>query len=163
MKALKEEKGNKVDVSVKINGRKAGEFKVHTNDPLFNPRKVADCINNPKKCSDKMTKELVLRVTKNLSFQIVNILLWKKGKIEQILSDAFELAQTAAVEEEIISMQLQLVPMIERIYDPVKNALNSSDISHSKPYKTYEQILSVLFGATFMDLGIITFSAKVEN
>jgi hypothetical protein len=102
-------------------------------------------------------------LTKNLSFKIAHELLWQKGKMKQILSDAFEIAPTVETEEEIISMQFQLLPLIERIYNPSTNALSKTDLQHFKPYKTMDDVLSVLFGASFLDNGIMTFDARVER
>ena len=83
--------------------------------------------------------------------------------MKQILSDAFEIAPTVETEEEIISMQFQLLPLIERIYNPLTNALSKTDLKHFKPYKTMDDVLSVLFGASFLDNGIMTFDARVER
>ena len=83
--------------------------------------------------------------------------------MKQILSDAFEIAPTVETEEEIISMQFQLLPLIERIYNPSTNALSKTDLQHFKPYKTMDDVLSVLFGASFLDNGIMTFDARVER
>ena len=162
MKNLKNAKVNKVVIDVKINGRKCSQYKVHTDDFRIKPLAVATCINNPKSCSDELTRDLVTHLTKNLSFKIAHDLLWQKGKIKQILSDAFEIAPTVAVEEEIISMQFQLLPLIERIYNPLTNALSKTDLQHFKPYKTMDDVLSVLFGATFFDNGILSYTAHVE-
>lgn len=162
MKNLKNAKVNKVVIDVKINGRKCSQYKVHTDDFRIKPLAVATCINNPKSCSDELTRDLVTHLTKNLSFKIAHDLLWQKGKIKQILSDAFEIAPTVEVEEEIISMQFQLLPLIERIYNPLTNALSKTDLQHFKPYKTMDDVLSVLFGATFFDNGILSYTAHVE-
>ena len=81
--------------------------------------------------------------------------------MEQILSDALEIAPTSSIENEIVSMQIQLLPLIDRIYNPATNMLSESDRQSFKPYKSAEQVLSVLFGAGFIDMGIFTFSAKV--
>ena len=118
MKSLKNAKVNKVVIDIKINGRKYDQYKVHTDDFRIKPIAVATCINNPNNCSDELTRDLVTHLTKNLSFKIAHELLWQKGKMKQILSDAFEIAPSATVEEEIISMQFQLLPLIERIYNP---------------------------------------------
>ena len=163
MKNLKNAKVNKVVVDIKINGRKCSQYKIHTDDFRIKPLVVATCINNPNSCSDKLTRDLVTHLTKNLSFKIAHELLWQKGKIKQILSDAFEIAPSATVEEEIISMQFQLLPLIERIYNPLTNALSKTDLKHFKPYKTIDDVLSVLFGASFVDNGIMTFDARVEH
>lgn len=163
MKNLKNAKVNKVVVDIKINGRKCSQYKIHTDDFRIKPLVVATCINNPNSCSDKLTRDLVTHLTKNLSFKIAHELLWQKGKIKQILSDAFEIAPSATVEEEIISMQFQLLPLIERIYNPLTNALSKTDLKHFKPYKTMDDVLSVLFGASFVDNGIMTFDARVEH
>lgn len=163
MKTVKNAKVNKVVVDVKINGRKCSQYKIHTDDFRIKPLVVATCINNTNSCSDELTRDLVTHLTKNLSFKIAHDLLWQKGKIKQILSDAFEIAPTVAVEEEIISMQFQLLPLIERIYNPLTNALSKTDLQHFKPYKTMDDVLSVLFGASFLDNGIMTFNARVER
>ena len=162
MKNLKNAKVNKVVIDVKINGKKCSQYKVHTDDLRIKPIAVANCINNPNSCPDKLTRDLVTHLTKNLSFKIAHDFLWQKGKIKQILSDAFEIAPTVEVEEEIISMQFQLLPLIERIYNPLTNALSKTDLQHFKPYKTMDDVLSVLFGATFFDNGILSYTVHVE-
>lgn len=154
---------DKVVVKVKINGSKVSEFSVHTNDFLVNPSMMVGCINNCPSCTDKMTQELVDRIEKALAFRVINELLWQKGKIEQILDDAFAIAPTNEIEQEIVSMGLQLLPLVEQIYDPATNLLSKTDIKKFKPFKTHDSILSFLFSESFMDLGIMTFSAKVER
>lgn len=163
MKSLKNAKVNKVIIDIKINGRKYDQYKVHTDDFRIKPIAVATCINNPNSCSDELTRDLVTHLTKNLSFKIAHELLWQKGKMKQILSDAFEIAPSATVEEEIISMQFQLLPLIERIYNPLTNALSKTDLQHFKPYKTMDDVLSVLFGASLVDIGALSFDARVER
>lgn len=163
MKSLKNAKVTKVVVDVKINGRKCSQYKIHTDDFRIKPIAVATCINNPNSCSDELTRDLVTHLTKNLSFKIAHELLWQKGKMKQILSDAFEIAPSATVEEEIISMQFQLLPLIERIYNPLTNALSKTDLQHFKPYKTMDDVLSVLFGASLVDIGALSFDARVER
>ena len=152
MKSLKNAKGNKVVVDIKINGRKYDQYKVHTDDFRIKPIAVATCINNPNSCSDKLTRDLVTHLTKNLSFKIAHELLWQKGKMKQILSDAFE----------IISMQFQLLPLIERIYNPSTNALSKTDLKHFKPYKTMSDVLSVVFAESLFRTGILYFDAHIE-
>ena len=164
MKSLKNLNGNKIVVDVRINGKKCSQYKIHTDDySSIEPRKVAACINNPNSCKDKLTRDLVLHIKKNLSFKIANDLLWQKGKINQVLSDAYAMAPSAVVEEEIISMQTQLLPLISKIHSPLTNVLSKTELKHFKPFQTYEQCLSVLFGASFMDNGITTFSARIER
>ena len=162
MKSLKNAKVNKVVIDIKINGRKYDQYKVHTDDFRIKPLVVATCINNPNSCSDKLTRDLVTRLTKNLSFKIANELLWQKGKMKQILSDAFEIAPSATVEEEIISMQFQLLPLIERIYNPLTNALSKTDLKHFKPYKTMSDVLSVVFAESMFQTGILSYDAHIE-
>ena len=165
MKNLKNAKLKKVVVDVKINGRKCSQYTVHTDDDnsSIKPSALAACINNPKCCSDKFTRDLALHIKKNLSFKIANDLLWQKGKIKKILSDAYALAPSAVVEEEIISMQTQLLPLIPKIHSPLTHLLSKSELEHFKPFQTYEQCLSVLFGATFLDCDILNFTASVER
>ena len=162
MKSLKNAKVNKVVIDIKINGRKYDQYKVHTDDFRIKPIAVATCINNPNNCSDELTRDLVTRLTKNLSFKIANELLWQKGKMKQILSDAFEIAPSATVEEEIISMQFQLLPLIERIYNPLTNALSKTDLKHFKPYKTMSDVLSVVFAESMFQTGILSYDAHIE-
>ena len=163
MKTVKNAKVNKVIIDIKINGRKYDQYKVHTDDFRIKPIAVATCINNPNSCSDELTRDVVTRLTKNLSFKIAHELLWQKGKMKQILSDAFEIAPSATVEEEIISMQFQLLPLIERIYNPLTNALSKTDLQHFKPSKNMDDVLSVLFGASLVDIGALSFDARVER
>ena len=164
MKSLKNVNGNKIIVDVRINGRKCSQYTVHTDDySSIEPRKFVACINNPNSCKDKFTRDLVLHVKKNLSFKIANDLLWQKGKINQVLSDAYAIAPSAVVEEEIISMQTQLLRLISKIYSPLTNVLSKTELKHFKPFQTYEQCLSVLFGATFLDCDILNFTATLER
>lgn len=157
---MKKNNKNAIVISVKVNGKKITSFTVHT-DPVVNPGKIAGCFNNMQNCSDKKTYELVVHIKKNLAFETARQLLWQKGMMEQILSDALEIAPTSSIENEIVSMQIQLLPLIDRIYNPATNMLSESDRQSFKPYKSAEQVLSVLFGAGFIDMGIFTFSAKV--
>ena len=82
--------------------------------------------------------------------------------MKQILSDAFEIAPTVETEEEIISMQFQLLPLIERIYNPSTNALSKTDLKHFKPYKTMSDVLSVVFAESLFRTGILYFDAHIE-
>lgn len=162
MKNSKNAKVKKVVIDIKINGRKYDQYKVHTDDFRIKPIAVATCINNPNSCADKFTRDLVTHLTKNLSFKIANELLWQKGKMKQILSDAFEIAPTVETEEEIISMQFQLLPLIERIYNPSTNALSKTDLKHFKPYKTMSDVLSVVFAESMFQTGILSYDAHIE-
>lgn len=157
---MKEQNNNKIEVTLKINGHKCNTYRVHTNNDVFGSHAiVAACINNKR--GNEITKDLVERIKKALAFEATKELLWKKGAIEKILYDAYCIAPTKAVEKEIISLRDQLLPLIERIYDPATNALSKSDVNELKLYKTHEQVLTVLFGESFLELGIYKFHAKV--
>lgn len=149
---------DRIIVSVKVNNRKVTEFQTRLNDALVNPSTVIGCFNNIPSCCEPMVEDLVERMKKVLGMQTMKELLYNRN-IEEILDDAQALAEGVIIENEIAKMR-ELLPLVERIYDPSTDVISKAFVNRYKPFKTYSELLGTIFTSNFIDLGVMKFSAK---
>lgn len=149
----------RIIVSVKINNHKIDKFNTRVKEAIIDPRKVVNCFNNIP--SEQTVVELVNRIKKILTFQVVKELLFN-DKIEEVLDTAEALAPTETIENEIKSLRkwLSYVPLIK---DPITNVITKTSTSRNKDFSTYDQLLIKTFTNAFISLGIATFSAKMAH
>lgn len=161
MKAITNQ-AKRVIVDVNVNGRKVGEYKIRTDDTVDgSSAKIAAYINS-KQGSDR-TRELVESIERSLAGNVVGNLIWEKDAIKNILSDAFETAPSREIEESIISMQIQLLPMLKDIHNPMVNKLSKESSKQFWGFETYDQVITVILAKNFLIDGIITFNARLER
>ena len=151
-----------VEISIQINKKEIGASTVHVNEAILTAEQLADCLNNPKKCNKKMTKELAVKIKEALAFNYVNELLWQRGSIEKVLADAFQKAETEEEKESILSLAYQIVPLIPLIYDPVTNVLNKADMQIFKGFKTHDQAITKILVSELLRLNVLTCSAAID-
>lgn len=151
----------KIAIGVNINGRKVKQYTVDFgNGEQKRCADVAAYINNG--CGSEDTKKIATELLKTFTGQIVRELIWTKGAIKLILSDAFEIASTTEMEDSVIQMQIHLLPLLERVYDPATNKMSKEISRMYYNYQTYDQVLTVIFGQKFIEDGIISFTAKLK-
>lgn len=151
----------KIAIGVNINGRKVKQYTVDFGNGEH--KRCADVvayINNG--CGSEDTKKIATELLKTFTGQIVRELIWTKGAIKLILSDAFEMAPTTEMEDSVIQMQIHLLPLLERVYDPATNKMSKEISRMYYNYQTYDQVLTVIFGQKFIEDGIISFTAKLK-
>ena len=108
-----------------------------------------------------MVEDLVDRMKKVLGMQTMKELLYNRT-IEEILDDAQALAEGVIIENEISKMR-ELLPLVERIYNPSTDVISKAFVDRYKPFKTYSELLCTIFTSNFIDLGVMKFSAKKMN
>lgn len=159
---VKTRNAQKVVINAKINGVRVGQFKAHTDTDDFDSISAIVAYINGKPGS-KETRKIVDEILKTVSFQCINELIWNRCNFYHILSDAYRIAPSSEIEDSIISMQTNLVPLLPFVYDPAENLLSKTSRKQFPGFKTYDQILSVLFAEAFLNDGILTFDAKIEK
>ena len=147
-----------ISVSVTINDIQVNEFNTKVNEAIISPSAVIGCFNHIPSCCDPMTEELVGNMKKVLALASVKELL-RKGRMEDILNDAQELAVTVEIENELEKLK-DLLPMVERTKDPSTDEIEEALAEKYKPCKTYTDLLSNIFASNFVEFGVLKFAAK---
>ena len=156
-------KNEKAIVKVQIFGQDVEEFKIKSDDDLITTDVITGYINT--QIGDDETRSVSEEILRCLAVKTVESLIHNfndKGDfLRDILDIAVVVSETEKLKENAKRLKRCVYPLLGRIYFDETNKLSKKEQRIYGGFQTAESVVSVLIARSWIDDGIMTFSAEI--